>query len=175
MGADRDRPWVRRAAVSAAAALALAAPAGCALVGPRGAEAATCVSWVWFETPEDALSAVDLAVRTEGGAGARVATGSVDLLGVPAAVHRIRVADVLVGDGARPGDQLDVVSTPVTCAGGGAYPDGDPLDAPGELVLLLHHDEDAGVWRTLTPEQGAVRASPDGSLPRGWPAASTAG
>jgi hypothetical protein len=145
---------------------------GCALVGSGGTQGATCVSWVWFESPADALTAADVVVRTDGAAGAR---GTVDAFGVAAAVHTIRVAGVLQGPGVEIGDQVDVVSTPVTCTGGGAYPDGDPLDAPGDLVLLLHRDEDLGAWRTLTPGQGAVPPAADGGLPSAWPAASTAG
>jgi len=154
-----------------AVALVLAPLGGCAL-GPGGAEGATCVSWVWFESPADALTAADLVVRTHGGAGAR---GTVEAFGVAAAVHTVRVAEVLRGAGPGVGDEIDVVSTPVTCTGGGTYPDGDPLDAPGDLVLLLHHDDEAGGWRTLTPTQGVVPPDADGGLPAAWPTASTAG
>lgn len=163
---DRVIPGHRAAAVPAAVA-ALLALGGCALAGAGGTESATCVSWVWFERPADALSAADLAVRTDGAAGEP--TGTAEVFGVDATVHTVRVADVLRGSDALAGDELDVISTPVTCTAGGTYPDGDPLDAPGDLVLLLHHDDEAGGWRTLTPMQGVLPATADGSLPNGWP------
>lgn len=171
MAHGRGRSRMRRVVVPLAVAALLAPLGGCAL-GPGGTQSATCVSWVWFESPADASTAADLVVRTDDATGAR---GTAEAFGVAAAVHTVRVAEVLRGADVGAGDEIDVVSTPVTCTGGGTYPDGDPLDAPGDLVLLLHQDEDLGVWRTLTPTQGAVPPAPDGGLPAAWPAGSTAG
>lgn len=159
-------PW----ASLALAALVAATTAGCATVGARtgGTERAeTCVSWVWFETPADALDDAAVAVRT---AGPLPVTGTAELFGVDARVHTVRVTEVIKGTEVRTGDELEVASTPVTCTGGEDYPDGDPLDASGDLVLFLHRDETSGAWRTITPEHGVVTATVDGLVPDAWPA-----
>jgi hypothetical protein len=148
------------------AAFLVAPVAGCAGPGPGGARSETCVSWVDFATPADAVADADLVITTEGTA---TATGTAEVFGAEAAVHAVEVADVLAGAGAAAGDRIEVVSTPVTCTGGAVYPDGDPLDAAGPLVILLERDEDIGAWRTLTPLQGVVAAD-DGSVPEAWPA-----
>lgn len=159
------RPW------TALVLVAVVAPAaGCAVLGERTAgteRTETCVSWVWFDTPADALDDADVAVRTDG---PLPATGTAELFGVDARVHAVTVTEVLKGTAVRVGDELEVASTPVTCTGGEDYPDGDPLDASGDLVLLLHRDDDADVWRTITPGQGVLPATVDGQVPDTWPA-----
>lgn len=166
----RPRPAGRAAAVRALlpllTAVALAASAGCAAGATRSE---TCVDWVWFPTPADAVAEADAVVRTTGPA---AASGTAELFGTDATVHTLAVGAVLAGSGARAGDVLEVASTPVTCTGGGRYPDGDPLDATGTLLVLLERDEQTGAWRTLTPAQGVV-AAPDGAVPGSWPTTDT--
>jgi hypothetical protein len=154
----------RGSAVLAVVALTVSAAAGCAVVGER---TVACVEWVWFDTPADALDDATVAVRTDGPA---PVVGTADLFGVDARVHAVRVVEVLKGSDVRAGDELAVAATPATCTGEEVYPDGDPLDASGDLVLLLHRDEDAGLWRTITPEHGVVPATVDGHVPDSWPA-----
>ncbi|WP_402465319.1 hypothetical protein [Isoptericola aurantiacus] len=63
-----------------------------------------------------------------------------------------------------------MLSTPQTChEGSGAYPQGDPLDVTGEVVLILHDDADHGL-RTVTPFDGVVAPGPAGDLPARRPA-----
>lgn len=162
MPQDCRRGPVRRARAAGVAVLLLAPVAGCA---PLEAHSATCVDWVRFDSPADALAAATLAVRTDGQAPRSGATGTTELFGVDSAVHTVRVAAVLRGTGVRAGEDLEVISTPVTCSGDVAYPDGDPLDASGDLVLLLQHDADVGAWRTITPAQAVLPAGADGGLP----------
>lgn len=157
------RRAVRPSAALALVALALPA-AGCAVVGEQ---AETCVSWVGFDTPADALDDAAAAVRTEDPA---PAVGTVQLFGADARVHAVTVAEVLKGTDVRVGDEIEVASTPITCTGGEVYPEGDPLDAPGTLIVFLHRDEDTGAWRTITPEHGVVPATVDGQVPEAWPA-----
>lgn len=157
----RHRTWHRT--WTAVVPLALVTASG----GCVGGQSETCVSWVTFETPAEALADADLAVVTEGRGRPG---GTTDLFGVDARVHVVRVAEVLTGAGVQVGQDLEVLSTPVTCTGGEVYPEGDPLDAPGPLVLLLHRDDAAAAWRTITPGQGVVPATDDGALPDAWPA-----
>ena len=107
------------------------------------------------------------------------AVGTTDLFGVDARVHVVTVdarvhvvtvAEVLKGTDVRVGDEVEVASTPVTCTGEDVYPDGDPLDAAGALIGLVHRAESGDVWRTITPGQGVVPATVDGQLPDAWPA-----
>ncbi|MCV2395173.1 hypothetical protein OEB99_12720 [Actinotalea sp. M2MS4P-6] len=144
--------------------LVVAATAGCAALGTQGA---TCVDWVMYESPADAEADAGLVVRTTGPA---ASTGTVALFGVAAEVHSVDVVDVLKGSEVTAGDSLEVVSAPETCTGEGPYPDGDPLDAAGPLILVLHWDADAAAWRTITPYQGVVPPADDGTLPEQWPA-----
>jgi hypothetical protein len=119
----------------------------------------TCVSWVDFETPQDAYDDARLVVR--GAAGEVV--GVRDLYGVAAPVHRVEVLEVL--GGSDPGATIDVASTPLTCMGdAGEYPDGDPLDVEGELILFLTRAEGGG-WRLMTPYDGVLPMPDDGVLP----------
>ncbi|MEN1975758.1 hypothetical protein [Cellulomonas olei] len=155
-----------RGVLPALTAVALAASAGCAAGATRSE---TCVDWVRFPTPADAVAEADAVVRTTGPA---PASGAAELFGADASVHTVRVEAVLAGSGARAGEVLEVASTPLTCTGGSRYPDGDPLEAAGTLLVLLERDEQSGTWRTLTPAQGVV-AAPDGAVPGSWPAATT--
>lgn len=127
----------------------------------------TCVSWVDFATPADALESAEHVVvgRVEERA------GTTSLYGVDA--HRYRVvaeASPLKDGGA--GESLHVVSTPVTCSGDDVYPQGDPLDTDEPVVLFLTQDEVGDDWRTLTPRHGVAPADGTGDLPAQWPVSS---
>ncbi|MBC7290627.1 MAG: hypothetical protein H5T83_04715 [Actinotalea sp.] len=149
--------------------LALAVLAGCTAAGERtqaaGERAQTCVSWVGFDTPAEAVDDATVVVRTDRPA---PVVRTVDLFGVDARVHAVTVAEVLKGHDIRVGDEVEVASTPVTCTGDEIYPEGDPLDATGPLIVLLHQDA-SNVWRTITPGQGVVPATVDGQVPGAWP------
>ncbi|QZN85886.1 hypothetical protein [Cellulomonas sp. C5510] len=160
------RTTTARAVLPLLAAVALVASGGCAAGATRSE---TCVDWVSFPTPADAVAEADAVVRTSGPA---AASGTAELFGTDATVHTLAVGAVLAGSGARAGDVLEVASTPATCTGGSRYPDGDPLDTAGTLLVLLERDEQTGTWRTLTPAQGVV-AAPDDAVPGSWPAGTT--
>lgn len=140
--------WIRRALVAALLATTLT---GC------GVSTHTCVSWVWFDTPQAVYDDARLVVRAEVGD----VVGTRHVLGVDSPVHRVEVVEVLKGES--PGPQFDVASTPVTCTGGDDFLEGDPLEVDGEVILFLF-DLDGG-WRLLTPVQGVLPWPPDGTLP----------
>jgi hypothetical protein len=146
------------------AAVTMASLAGCVAFG---AQSQSCVEWVWFDSPADAMADAGLVVRATGPA---ASTGTAELFGTTANAHSVEVAEVLKGNDDATGQPLKVVSTPVTCTGGSVYPEGDPLDAPGLLILFLDWDPDAQAWRTITPDQGVVPAADDGTVPDSWPA-----
>lgn len=156
-----------RAAVLAVAAVFVITACGTE-VAPVEPRAEACVSWVSYETPADAMADAALVVRTEG---PMTAVGTTELFGANASVHVVPVPDLLkgTGTGVSAGQDLEVVSTPVTCTGGGVYPEGDPLDASGTQILFLHWDEAVPGWRTITPLQGVVSATRDGGVPPEWP------
>jgi len=141
--------WIR---MSLAALLAAATLTGCVT-------SETCVSWVDFETPQDAYDDARLVVRGEVGA----ITGTRAVLGVQATVHAVTVVEVLKGDD--PGSTIEVASTPITCTGGELYPDGDPLDVTGDVILFLGDPPDTHGWRLITPFDGVLPAPADGTLP----------
>lgn len=117
-----------------------------------------CPGWVDFETPQDMYDGAQVVLlgRPTSDAGDR------DVFGRPAAVHRVLVADVLKGE--LEADLVEVASTPVTCSGeNDAYPDGDPLDVEGEVILFLTDSE--GGWRLMTPFDGVLPIPDDGVLP----------
>ncbi len=161
MASRRGR--ARLLAALAAGAL-VASTAGCA----GGVQSASCVDWVYFDSPADATAQAELVVLTTGPA---PKSGTARLFGLTVAVHAVEVGAVLSGTGAVPGQTLDVISTPETCTGDGVYRDGDPLDASGSLVVFLSKDPDTQAWQTLTPLQGVVPATPDGQVPDAWPPA----
>lgn len=142
--------WVRASAI---ALLLAASLTGCITQH-------TCVSWVDFETPQDAYDDALLVVR---GVETEI-VGVRDLYGVAAPIHRIQVTEVLGGED--PGATVDVASTPMTCMGDevGEYPDGDPLEVEGEIILFLSRAEGGG-WRLITPFDGVLPVPGDGVLP----------
>lgn len=146
-----------------AVAVVMASLGGCAVLGTQSE---SCVEWVWFENPADAMAEADLVVRTTG---PTASTGTARLFGAAATAHSVDDTEVLKGDDAEPGLALTVIATPVTCTGGDVYPVGDPLDASGPLVLLLDWDADAEAWRTITPHQGVLPVADDGTIPESWP------
>ncbi len=155
------------AAAGAAVVVLGVTAAGCAGSGllTGDGQAHDCVSWVEFATPADAAAEADLVVVADGAE----ASGTARAFGAGATVHTLTVRSVLAGDAVAAGDDLQVVSTPVTCTGDAVlYPDGDPLHTAGTVVVLLDDDAAVGGWRTITPTQGVVPASPDGGLPAGW-------
>lgn len=147
---------VRTVFVVGVGVLASIGLAGCGL--PPTAQ--TCVSWASHETPQDAFDGAELVVL------GRVAPAHTtrSVFGYRAAVHEVSVAQVLKGD-ADAKEPLEVASTPITCMGDEVYPEGDPLDVAGDVVLFLTDTEAAGEWRLLTPFEGVLAAGPDGAPP----------
>lgn len=114
-------------------------------------QAQSCVSWAGYDSVDAVFTDSELVVR-----GTVTPTRkTTQLLGYEAAVHTVAVREVLKGD-ATAGTTLPVASIPVTCSGDNVYPEGDPLDVAGEVVLFITRDE-SGVWRTLTPFEGVHR------------------
>jgi FlaG/FlaF family flagellin (archaellin) len=129
-------------------------------------QAESCVSWVSYETPADAMADAVVVVRTEG---PMTAVATTELFGAEANVLLVPVHHVHKGTDVSVGQDLEVTSTPVTCSGGEVYPEGDPLDATGTLILFLFWDEALPGWRTITPLQGVVSTTSDGEVPSEWP------
>lgn len=125
---------------------------GCSLMPTSG----ICVSWAYIETPQDALNDSTLTIVGQ----PQSTDQTLDLLGEPAAVHKVEVQQVLKGD-ASVGDTLSVISTPVTCTGDEVYRDGDPLDTQDTLVFFLIKAEEHDEWRTISPLQGVLAVSPE--------------
>lgn len=150
----------RPATIVPAVALALAGLGACSPVE----QAETCVSWVEFATPADAVRDAEYVVtaQVQGRAGRALRRRRRGLVGADdgPAGHRGEA----VGH-----EDLRVISTPFTCTGGENYPDGDPLDTDDPVILFLTRDEAGEHWRTITPMQGALPASDDGELPEAWP------
>ncbi|MCM3659896.1 hypothetical protein M3148_02625 [Georgenia satyanarayanai] len=145
----------RRSPLSAwSAALALLVPAACGVPAAQGA----CISWV--PAADDAARTELADVVVEGRPLDKV--GERAMFGVTATVWRVEVDRVLKGT-AEPGTTIDVAATPRSCEAGGAYPDGDPLDAAGRLRLYLS-DSDFGIEGTeaglalITPFDGVGAA-----------------
>lgn len=117
----------------------------------------TCVSWVDYETPQDAFDDAGLVVR-----GTPEPTGGTrNVFGVAMPVYAIDVAEVYRGEAP---ERLEITAAPLTCMGEGVseYPDGvDPLATDDEVLLFLSDTE--GSWRTMTPYDGVLPA--DGVLP----------
>ena len=164
-GRQRPQGW----GVAALVLVMCVAMTGCSIPGGGsvpGDGSVACASWESFESPADAMAAADVVVVTDGPA---ASAGTTHMFGVSANVHSVHVADVLKGSDVRAGDDLEVTSTPETCTSGGSYPDGDPLDASGTLVLFLSRHADTHALSTVTPAQGVVAATTDGEVPVAWP------
>ncbi len=149
----------RRVGALAASALLAGSLTGCA--GGPFVTAGTCVDWVAFDTPADALA--DASSAVVGTVGAQ--QGTTDLYGYTVSVWTVHVERWVKGTG---GADIRVVSAPETCSEGSPYPSGDPLaDASGPQLILLHDEN--GALRTITPWQGIVPADAHGALPNAWP------
>lgn len=124
-------------------------------------QSSSCVDWVVFDTPEDAAADADGVVigRVVGEA------GTTRLYDQDMNVWRVAVDSWVRGDGA---SEIDVASSPRTCEEGSPYPDGDPLDAAGDVMIFVR-DVD-GAFQTITGYQGVIPATTDGELPAEWPA-----
>lgn len=128
-----------------------------------GTTSETCVDWVAFDTPADALE--DAASAVIGTVGEQ--DGTADLYGYTVAAWTVHVDEWLKGSGDA---SIRVLSTPETCSAGSPYPDGDPFAAAsGPQLILLSNDR--GTWLAITPWQGVV-AAPDATVPDAWPAGS---
>lgn len=132
----------------------------CAVIGMTTActTEQTCVSWVDFETPQEAFDDARLVV-----VGTAEPTGATrNVLGVSMPEYSIDVTETLKGEAP---ENLRVAPTPLTCMGDASeYPDGvDPLATDDELVLFLHLDD--GDWRPITPIDGVLPMPEDGVLP----------
>lgn len=139
--------------------LVVATGALCSCAGFPGVRSEMCVTWVSFDPPQAAFDEATAVVIGE-----PAATGTtVEMFGVAATVHEVAVGEVLKGEIPDAGT-IRVASTPMTCTGGSVYPDGDPLDVEGEVIVFLHGPED-GVWHTLTPFDGVLPLPGDGTLP----------
>lgn len=131
---------------------------GCVGVAPT---TATCVDWVWFDSPAAAAADAD-----------RVVIGTVDGLvgtreryGEAANVWDVAVSDWIVGTG---GARIEVVSSPRTCESGSPYPGGDPLETDREVMIFLR-DSGPGVADTITGLQGVIPAPKEREVPADWP------
>lgn len=118
----------------------------------------TCVSWVDYETPQDAFDDANLVV-----VGTAEPTGATrDVFGEPMPVYAIAIRETLKGEAPA---KLEVTPTPLTCMGDASqFPDGvDPLATDDGIVLFLYF-EGAG-WRPITPFDGVLPVPADGVLP----------
>lgn len=152
----------KRCAGAAAALASAVMLASCSAGGGGFPRAEACVSWVDFQTPQDAYDDADVVLVGQ----SSPADGSVDMFGLAAAVHEIAIGGILKGELPDAG-RVQVASTPVTCTGGDTYRDGDPLDTGGDLILFLREpgDDHGDVWHLITPFDGVFPVPDDGSLP----------
>lgn len=125
---------------------------GCSLLPTSG----TCIGWTDHETPKEALNDSTLSIIGQ----PHSTDQTINLFGERAAVYDVEVQQVLKGD-IEVGDTLPIISTPVTCTGDDVYRDGDPLDTQDTLVFFLIKAEGHDEWRTISPFQGVLVASPE--------------
>lgn len=155
---------MRLSALAGRAVLVTVAVGTSGCVAP-GDATETCLSWVSYATPVDALESSELVVS------ARVIErdGTEPLYGVDAHAWTVTTNGAEPWRGDAGSGTLRVISTPVTCEARSAYPGDDPLDTDDSLVLFLTRDRAGDDWRTLTPRQGTLSTS--GDLPSAWPVA----
>ncbi|WP_217181690.1 hypothetical protein [Streptomyces sp. AC495_CC817] len=138
-----------------AAVLALLPLSACS--APPFTTASTCIDWVFFETPDDAVAEADAV------AVGRIVdqAGSTTYMGMPATTWNVEVDEWLEGSG---DDEIVVTSLPRSCGD-----DGDSMASyQGTEPLVFFLRDDAEGWQLVTPWQGVVPAGPDG-LPADWP------
>jgi hypothetical protein len=151
----------RRLSTALAALSALGATAALSGCFPSE-ESAACADWAHYDSPADAAEDADAVAF-----GTVVdQAGTTELYGYVVHVWVVEVDEWLQGTG---DTTIEVVSTPRTCETGSPYPDGDPLDGAGDVLLLLTADGDR--WQSLTGFQGVVPAPADGRMPTAWPSA----
>lgn len=135
---------MRSGAALLAAVLVSSTLTSCSVLG---LQPESCVSWIDVSDPQMAYDEAEAVII-----GTSSATGkTANLYGVNAAVHEIEISEVVKGDDLAGEPTVLVVSTPVTCTGGEIYPDGDPLDVEGELIMFLNRPESGGAWQLITP------------------------
>lgn len=148
----------RRGIVLLPLVLLVSVPAGCA--GSLSPEPESCVSWIDVSDPDVAYEEADAVVVGTTGP----ATGSIEMFGIDAAVHQLAVTEVVKGD--LDEVSVPVASTPVTCTGNTTYPEGDPLDVEGPVIVFLAAPDDGATWSLVTPQHTNVLPLPaDGRLP----------
>lgn len=118
----------------------------------------SCIDWVYFESPSDAID--DATAVARGHVVDRA--GSTTYLDLPATTWNVEVDEWLKGSGDA---EIVVTSLPRSC--------GDTGDAmaeaqPEDDVILFLRERPSG-WETITPWQGTIPALPDGSIPTSWP------
>jgi hypothetical protein len=139
---------VERVATVLAACILLVAPlSGCVT-------AYSCASWVDYPDEQSRIEDSDLVVDV-------VVTGrdgTEPMFGAQANAWSAEVRSVVSADkdaAVRDGDRIRLVSTPDTCASGGMYASGDPLDAEGEVRVYLRESSTSDEsWETITPFDG---------------------
>lgn len=122
-----------------------------------GSDAAACVDWVRFETPQAQYDNAGLVLI--GKSAGHV--GEISIYGSKATTHLVEVQQVLKGS---PGaGNLRISSMPPTCTVGGSYPDGDPLDTAERVIIFASKQGDE--WFTITPAQGVLPFQQGAELP----------
>ena len=118
----------------------------------------SCIDWVFFDTPADAVDEANAVVR-----GHIVdQAGTTSYMDIPVTTWNVEVEEWLTGEGEA---EIVVTSLPRSC--------GDTTDAmaeaqsDGDLILFLR--ERPSGWEIITPWQGMIPATPDGSIPESWP------
>ena len=119
----------------------------------------TCVSWADLSDPQDAYDAAEVVVIGT----VEPASTTAPMFGVDAAVHDVAVVEVLKGD--PPPREIQVVSTPVTCMGDEVYPDGDPLDVDGDVIIFIATGDADGAWNLISPSDAVLPVPADGTTP----------
>jgi hypothetical protein len=151
-----NRRMLRLAAVALAFGAAVW-PTGCA-PGEIGTEAEACISWIYLETPADAVEQSDAVVR------ARIIdeAGTRPYEVLTSTTFTVEVDEWIKGSGE---SEIVVASLPRSCGDTG---DSMADAAGGEPVVLFLRSTPEG-WETLTPFQGVVAPGPDGGVPEEWP------
>jgi hypothetical protein len=113
----------------------------------------SCASWVDYANEEARIADSDLVVDVT----VIGRDGTEPMFGADANAWVAEVREVVAGDAdtVRDGDAIRLVSTPDTCAAGGLYAGGDPLDVDEEVRVYLRESETSDVsWETITPFDG---------------------
>lgn len=125
----------------------------------RPAHEELCISWMDVSDPQVAYDEADAVVL-----GRSSATGTTaPMHGIQATVHEVEVEQVYKGD-LTPGT-VRVASTPTSCTAKGGYPDGDPLETEGEVIVFLRTPGSGDVWSLITPSDAVLPAPEGGTLP----------